>query len=93
MLKDERNNFLEELMIGLEKMNSHMIQAANLTEEVACILQNESDRYESQNFAMQEELIQLNTIVHRSNVMIDVRNRSQDSNYKNLKRDKNTYKY
>ena len=59
----------------LEKMNSNMTFAANLSQEVACILQNEALKYNDEKTAMEEELMQLNSLVHRSNVMMEIKNR------------------
>ena len=75
----------------LEKMNSNMTFAANLSQEVASILQNEALKYNDEKTAMEEELMQLNSLVHRSNVMMEIKNREQNKNNSssiNLKRRK-----
>ena len=89
--ESDNDLFLSDLMQILEKMNSNMTFAANLSQEVACILQNEALKYNDEKTAMEEELMQLNSLVHRSNVMMEIKNREQNKNTSssiNLKRRK-----
>jgi hypothetical protein len=60
---------------------------------VASILQNESLKYNDEKSAMEEELMQLNGLVHRSNVMMEIRNKEQNKNTSstNLKRRKGDF--
>jgi hypothetical protein len=60
---------------------------------VASILQNEYLKYNDQKSAMEEELMQLNGLVHRSNVMMEIRNKEQNKNNSstNLKRRKGDF--
>ena len=93
ILRIENENFLDELMLGLEQLNENMTVGASLMEEAAYILQVESDKYNCQKQAMEEELIQLNTIVHRSNVMLEIKNREKTAGGKTLKRDKKDFRF
>ena len=60
---------------------------------MASILQNESLKYNDEKSAMEEELMQLNGLVHRSNVMMEIRNKEQNKNTSstNLKRRKGDF--
>ena len=60
---------------------------------MASILQNESLKYNDEKSAMEEELMQLNGLVHRSNVMMEIRNKEQIKNTSstNLKRRKGDF--
>jgi hypothetical protein len=60
---------------------------------VASILQNEYLKYNDEKSAMEEELMQLNGLVHRSNVMMEIRNKEQNKNTSstNLKRRKGDF--